>query len=83
MDDTFEILSDGRTCWVNGVDGGAIGRWSPRGSDVHRTATEQLAGASQCIECVPTATWADFREAMKRHYGVILDEGLIRPEFRK
>ena len=46
------VSSDGGTVWVNAFDGSSIARFSKRfGIDIHRSATEQLAGAGQCLYC--------------------------------
>lgn len=72
-----EIQSDGRTCWVNAPSGDCIGRWSPLGTDVHRTVSEQMEGRPQCLDCEPHASWERFRESMATHYGVDVPASLI------
>jgi len=64
------VAEDGRTLWVNGPDGSLIGRFSKVfGMDVHRTATEQMAGGRECLFCThgkPDAEeWTKFRELIK------------------
>ncbi|KVW47307.1 hypothetical protein WK95_06280 [Burkholderia ubonensis] len=63
------------TIWVTAHDGSCVGRFSKRfGIDVHRTVTEQLAGADQCLQCThePAGVieWSVFREAIMKHYGI-------------
>ncbi len=81
---TYEVIvsADGGTLWVNGSDGSSIGRFSKRfGIDVHNTATDQLAGLPQCLACTHSSAgpedWRVFREQMREHHGVELDDGLL------
>jgi hypothetical protein len=69
-----EIVSDGRTVWINGgATGGAIGRFGPNGIDVHSLDT------TSCLYCTHAKTyvgdWAIFKAKMLEHHGVIVDEG--------
>jgi hypothetical protein len=42
---SIDVSARGDTVWVTGDDGSCVGRFSKRfGIDVHRTATEQMAG---------------------------------------
>lgn len=83
LDREVEVLSDGKTCWVNDTaDGCALARWSPRGVDIHRTGEEQLRGGVSCLDCT-SGSWAYFIEAMRRHYGVELPQHLIAPAHRQ
>lgn len=71
----IDVSSAGDTVWVTASDGSCVGRFSKRfGIDVHRTVTEQLAGAQQCLYCTHERAgeveWQAFREAMLRHYRI-------------
>lgn len=77
-----QIQSDGKTCWVNGPSGDCIGRWSPSGVDVHRSAEEQLEGRGQCLDCVPHGSWPYFVTSMLKHYGVEVPSDMINQEYR-
>jgi hypothetical protein len=75
MKHVIQISADGRTLWVHTSDGSTIGRFSKRfGMDVHTAASEQLAGAGQCLACTHTPPssedWKTFISLMSRHYGV-------------
>ena len=78
----INVSADGQTVWVNASDGSCIGRFSKRfGIDVHTTATDQLAGKSQCLVCThgagDMAAWGVFVDAMSRHHGIDVPEELI------
>lgn len=69
------------TVWINGADGSCIGRFSKRfGIDVHRTATTQLAGESECILCThepsDRTSWSRFIDAMLEHHAVAVPDDL-------
>lgn len=69
------VSSLGDTVWVTAHDGSCVGRFSKRfGIDVHRTVTEQLAGADQCLQCThePAGVieWSVFREVIMKHYEI-------------
>jgi hypothetical protein len=70
----IEILSDGRTCWVNGADGCCLGRFVHSKlmvhMDVHRDADGQAGSGSSCLGCARDATWPEFKVAMLRYHGV-------------
>ncbi len=78
MSKKVEILSDGRTCWVNGRDGCCLGRYIHSKQmvhmDVHRDAQGQARGGSQCLDCAEGATWATFKDAMLRHHGILVPD---------
>lgn len=72
---SIEVSALGDTVWVTGPDGSCVGRFSKRfGIDVHRTVTEQLAGADQCLYCTHVRAgaveWESFRRAMMMHHGI-------------
>lgn len=81
-----EIVSDGRTVWVNGTDGMCLGRFSRFGIDVHRTFAEQTANLGECLECTharpDVADWNRFVAAMMTHHGVRVPNTKM-PEFLK
>lgn len=82
---SIDVSSDGGTVWVTGDDGSCVGRFSKRfGIDVHRTVTEQMAGADQCLHCTHEAAgrheWAVFREAIRQHYGIEVPDNTIKFE---
>ncbi|ABO59844.1 conserved hypothetical protein (plasmid) [Burkholderia vietnamiensis G4] len=69
------VSARGDIVWVNSADGSCIGRFSKRfGIDVHRTLTDQMNGADQCLYCTHGAAgadaWEQFRSAMKCHHGI-------------
>lgn len=71
----IDVSANGDTVWVTAHDGSCVGRFSKRfGIDVHRTVTEQLAGADQCLHCTHERAgekeWAIFRAAIAEHYGI-------------
>lgn len=78
-----DVSPAGDTVWVTGHDGSCVGRFSKRfGIDVHRTVTEQLAGAGQCLHCTHQAAgaeeWLIFREAVQLHHGIDVPVDTIR-----
>ncbi len=81
----IEIVSDGRTVWVNGPDGCCLGRFSRFGIDVHKDAAGQQQG-SQCLDCTHTTPtdmdWARFVLNMMLHHDVVVGDE-HRPYFLK
>jgi hypothetical protein len=72
---SIDVSSTGDTVWVTSADGSCVGRFSKWfGIDVHRTVTDQLAGANQCLHCAHAPAgeveWQVFREAVFRHHGI-------------
>jgi hypothetical protein len=70
-----QVSDCGRTLWVHASDGSTVGRFSTTfGMDVHNSATQQLAGAPECLRCTHTrpsrADWQAFKDLMQMHYGV-------------
>lgn len=83
VDYCIDVSGDGGTVWINGADGSCIGRFSKRfGLDVHKTASEQAAGGSQCLHCTHEpagpAGWSDFRLQMKEHYKIDVPADLVQ-----
>lgn len=80
----FELLSDGRTVWINADDGMSVGRFFRVGVDVHRDAAGQMETGEQCLACVhdlpPAEAWDVFVAAIEEHYGVRVPEA-YRPDY--
>ncbi|MFM0239792.1 hypothetical protein [Paraburkholderia phytofirmans] len=79
---SIDVSALGDTVWVTGDDGSCVGRFSKRfGIDLHRTVTEQMAGAAQCLHCTHDAAGAvecrEFLEAIRRHYGIEVPADII------
>lgn len=82
-EDRVQVSADGRTVWVHADDGSTVGRFSMAfGMDVHTTSTEQLAGASQCLQCTHGAPgpsqWEEFCDLMRDRYSIMVNRGAIR-----
>lgn len=80
--DGHQILTDGRTVWVNGPDASNLGRFGPGGVDVHRTFEEQLETGEQCLFCKEGPTeerdWKPFVDAMREFHGVEVPD-MVKP----
>lgn len=76
--DTTELLSDGRTVWINAADGSNIARFGRMGIDVHTSITDQMKGASQCLACTHGMTdfadWRRFQALVQEHYGIMVGD---------
>ena len=76
MSTGVEILSDGRTCWVNGADGCCLGRFVHSKllvhMDVHYDAESQAANGTSCVDCARDASWREFKGAMLQHHGIVV-----------
>lgn len=82
--DQVQVSADRRTVWVHARDGSTVGRFSKSfGVDVHRTMTEQMKGAGECLSCThePPAEvdWARFVALIKEHYGIVVPLDAIEP----
>lgn len=70
----FQIVSDGRTVWVNADTGECVARFSHFGIDIHRRVNEQIAGKPECLLCTHerpgTAEWITFTEFVETTYKV-------------
>lgn len=82
MEGQIEVSADADTVWVHAVDGSTVGRFSKRfGMDVHRTATDQLAGAPQCLHCThrpcDASDWEIFVQLMMSHHGIEVPKSII------
>lgn len=60
--DDYIVDCDGDTLWINGAQ--MLGRFSPRGSDVH------VDGYCCPDTCTPNAYWPHFAEKMAEHHGI-------------
>ncbi len=82
-DDRIQVSLDGSTVWVHSnVDGSTVGRFSKQfGLDVHRTVSDQLAGASQCLHCTHhpanAEDWELFCQLIYEHFGIEIARELI------
>ena len=77
-----QVSGDRSTLWVHAPDGTTVGRFSRHfGIDVHRTMTEQLSGAAQCLYCTheppDVEAWQSFRVEMLRLHQVRVEAGLM------
>ena len=72
-----EVLSDGRTVWVNANDGSSIGRFGFGGIDIHKEVSAQKDG-TQCLDCTHKTPdlndWRRFVDGMLTHHGVHVSE---------
>jgi hypothetical protein len=73
-----QVLSDGRTVWINGPDGCSVGRFSAHGGiDIHRPAEEQRT-LGACLFCKPGPSGPDdytqFLRLLGDLFGVEVDE---------
>ena len=80
-----QVSADGKTVWVHAMDGSTVGRFSKVfGLDVHRTITQQLAGANQCLHCTHTPPtqedWLTFCRLMEMHFQIRVDPQMIQIE---
>lgn len=75
-----EVTGDGNTVWINGRDGGCIGRFSRWGIDVHHEPTVQMAKGTQCLACTHVSDWERFKALMVEHFGVTVGD-YLRPRF--
>lgn len=82
QDSQVQISEDGGTVWVHAPDGSTVGRFSRLfGLDVHTTATDQIAGASQCLECTHEPPgpeeWHRFVNLMWQHYQIKVPRDIV------
>lgn len=77
IQDGYEILSDGRTVWVNDSFIN-VGRFSRNGIDIHHRAEEQILSGKQCLDCkagpCTDADWDHFQKGMMFHFGVLIGD---------
>lgn len=73
----YQVLSDGRTVWVNEATGSAVARVSCFGDlvmiDVHRPLAQQC-DQGECLDCrhdlTNAAAWEYFVASVRRHFGL-------------
>lgn len=69
----YQVLSDGRTCWVNAPTGESVARFSVNGIDIHRLASQQRT-LGACLDCKPGPLgedgWLLFKLSMRQHYSL-------------
>ncbi len=81
-DGGYQILSDGRRVWVNGLSGESLARLSQVGShvliDVHLPLHEQRCHGKECLDCRHDLkgwyAWGYFVGSVKKNYGVEVGE---------
>ena len=75
----YQLMTDGRTVWVNDSFALCIGRLSPIGMDVHAKSEQQRKG-EHCLDCRSVRglsaqdRWKAFVESMRVHHNVVLPE---------
>jgi hypothetical protein len=73
-----QVISDGRTVWVNAPTGECLARFGRYGVDIHRTVTDQLEGMPECLTCTHALTtakdWLLFQSETLRHHGIKIDD---------
>jgi hypothetical protein len=74
-----QILSDGRSVWVNAADGCCTGRFARGGVDIHLDGEQQVKQGIECIDCFDRTDdfeqdWQRFTRGMKQHYGVEIND---------
>ncbi|UTU07985.1 hypothetical protein CcrC1_gp299 [Caulobacter phage C1] len=82
-DQDYDVVVSHDTVWVNDAVGMCIGRFGPRGVDVHANAQDQLEGA-HCLACCkrtanPHGDWGFFVNNMLNHHRIQLTDQ-DRPE---
>ena len=78
----IRVSANGDTVWITAFDGSCIGRFSKRfGIDVHRTVTDQMNGAPQCLYCTHIRAeqreWRIFRLVIGMIHGIEVPPYLI------
>jgi len=73
----FEVMSDGKTVWVNAPTGESVARFSWNGIDVHRRFEEQRTKGA-CLDCQPGPLgqegWCNFKALMLQHYQLVVSD---------
>lgn len=76
--DGMEIVSDGKTVWINSEAGCCLGRFSKNGIDIHKDVEQQMTDGQQCLDCKPGPVnlfdWRRFQSGMLRFYGVVVTD---------
>ncbi|AXQ69329.1 hypothetical protein HOU02_gp396 [Caulobacter phage CcrBL9] len=78
LDEHYDVVVSHDTVWVNDAVGMCIGRFGPRGIDVHATAQDQLEGA-HCLACAKRTAdvdqdWSFFVDNMLTHHRIKLTD---------
>ncbi|MDA0152368.1 hypothetical protein OH460_08640 [Vibrio sp. Makdt] len=80
MQNMFEIIGDGKTVWVNNINGDCIARFGVLGIDIHTSSEEQINGAPQCLFCTHERTdvndWVVFKDKVKELFDIDVPEKL-------
>jgi hypothetical protein len=73
-----EIMSDGKTVWINDSNGCNIGRFCRNGIDIHYSGDQQIALGHQCLDCkigpCTDADWEHFKVGMSKSYAVVISD---------
>jgi hypothetical protein len=81
-----DIVSDGRTVWINGAEG-LLGRFGFGGIDIHRPLKRQETDGCECLFCTHTpptrSDWDLFVSKMREHFGITVSDSYIPDRFRK
>ncbi len=67
-----QITTDGKTVWINSPEV-CLGRFSPQGIDVHRTAEQQIESGISCLACTPEPDWDSFVASMKESHDITVE----------
>lgn len=86
-----EIISDGRTVWVNGENGMCLARFNQFGIDVHTDFDGQIKTGISCLACThekPGLTeWRSFQVLTRRFHGISIEDehmpSFVRQEFMR
>lgn len=80
---SHQILSDGRTVWVNRES--LLGRFGKFGIDIHRPLTEQMT-EGECLFCTHKATtkedWDLFVSKMRELFDIKIPRRYMPKRFR-
>jgi hypothetical protein len=79
IQDGNQIISDGRTVWVNGADGCCLARFSKFGIDIHKDVEGQTGG-EVCLDCGTVPDWDRFVLGCLGFHGIIVEDR-HRPRF--
>jgi len=71
----LQLSAQRNAVWIHSCsDGSTVGRFGRMGVDLHNTATEQLAGMSECRLCThgaaSKADWQLFREMAMKFWAI-------------
>lgn len=77
----MQIETDGRTVWVNGVNG-AIGRFGVFGIDVHNATNDGCLACSVRRLATTLADWQLFKTEMLAQHGIDVSDKWIPKRLR-